>query len=474
MPDGLIKWFDPRSGEAEIARGARLFSARAGDIESTARRAGARVHFDIRSEPDGERAVDVRLREGTRVSKRQHNFGTLVGARSFDTKGTAPYSQVHPELRQAATHPLEVARAWATSVSQGDSAGALVLYSADPLLHVDGHDLVGRSEIATWIEGTPAYSCARQAHVRGGEETVVVSWDAGGPDQLGMIVQCLIAHAQIAEQWILQAEAEMPAPDSEAGRLDIQLTTKGDVGESAKANARDSVLRLVEELEEPVLFARLKLAMEPDPARRRRAVAKASLDVDGDPVQAHVAAHTMPEAIDILIRRLRDRLEHRARHGEFVRHRDPAPGPGEWRHGDLRTIRPAYFDRPTEDRQLVRHKSFALGELIPDEAVFDMEQFDYDFYLFCDLASGADSIMERLEDGSYRMTRQVPLDADIGPTAEKVEVSTAHPSTLTLEEAVERLNSGGEPHVFFADAVSGRGNVLYRRYDGHYGLITPA
>ena len=31
---------------------------------------------------------------------------------------------------------------------------------------------------------------------------------------------------------------------------------------------------------------------------------------------------------------------------------------------------------------------------------------------------------------------------------------------------------GGEP--FFLDAESGRGNVLYRRYDGHSGLITPA
>jgi cold shock CspA family protein len=474
MPEGLIKWFDPRSGEAEIARGGRLYSVHAGDIESTARRTGARVHFDIRREPDGERAVDVRLREGTRVSKRQHNFGTLVGARSFDAKGPAPYSRVHPELRQPTTHPLEVARAWATSVSQGDSAGALVLYSADPLLHVDGRDLAGRSEIAAWLERSPAFSCAHHAHMRGGDGTVVVSWDAAGPDQLSMIVRCLIDHAQIAELWVSQSEGEMPALDSEAGHLEIQLSTKGDIGEGAKASARDAVLRLVEELEEPVLFARLKLALEPDPARRRRAVAKASLDVDGDPVQAHVAAHTMPEAIDILVRRLRDRLEHRARYGEFVRRRDPAPGPGEWRHGDLRTIRPAYFDRPAEDRQLVRHKSFGLGEFIPDEAVFDMEQFDYDFYLFCDLASGADSIMERLEDGSYRLTRLVPSDADLGPTAEQVEVSTAHPSILTLDEAVERLNSGGEPHVFFAEAMSGRGNVLYRRYDGHYGLIVPA
>jgi len=26
----------------------------------------------------------------------------------------------------------------------------------------------------------------------------------------------------------------------------------------------------------------------------------------------------------------------------------------------------------------------------------------------------------------------------------------------------------------FTEGVTGRGNVLYHRYDGHYGLITPA
>ncbi|MGO8871661.1 MAG: sigma 54 modulation/S30EA ribosomal C-terminal domain-containing protein [Acidimicrobiales bacterium] len=479
MPYGMIKWFDPRSGKAEVARGGRLYAARAGDIESVARRAGARVHFDIRRELGGERAVDVRLREGTRVSHKQHNFGTLVGARSIETKGPVPHGRVHPELRQAATHPLEVARAWATSVSQGDIVGALVLYSADPVLHVDGHDLVGRSEIATWVEGSRVFGCKHHARIQGGEVQVTVLWDAAGSSESGTTVQCMIDHAQIAEQWVSRSEAAVPNFVAEAGPLQIQLSTRGAVDEDAKATAQVAVHRMVEELEEPVLFARLKLAFEPDPARRRRAVAQASLDVDGDLVRAHVAAHTMPEAIDLLVYRLRDRLDHRATYGKFVRHRDPVPEPGEWRHGDLHTIRPAYFDRPAEDRQLVRHKTFALGELFPDEAVFDMEQFDYDFYLFCDLASGADSMMERLEDGSYRLTRvvpsdTVPSDTDLVPTVERVVVSAVPPPTLTLEQAVERLDSGGEPHVFFADAASGRGSVLYRRYDGHYGLIVPA
>jgi hypothetical protein len=38
--------------------------------------------------------------------------------------------------------------------------------------------------------------------------------------------------------------------------------------------------------------------------------------------------------------------------------------------------------------------------------------------------------------------------------------------------AVERLNETGEPFLFFVDDRVG-GSVLYRRPDGHYGLIEP-
>ena len=35
------------------------------------------------------------------------------------------------------------------------------------------------------------------------------------------------------------------------------------------------------------------------------------------------------------------------------------------------------------------------------------------------------------------------------------------------------LNDGDEPFVFYLDGATGRGAVVYRRYDGHYGLIEP-
>ena len=41
-----------------------------------------------------------------------------------------------------------------------------------------------------------------------------------------------------------------------------------------------------------------------------------------------------------------------------------------------------------------------------------------------------------------------------------------------MRQAIERLNADGEQHLFFANPATGRGNVVYHRYDGHYGLIT--
>jgi hypothetical protein len=50
-----------------------------------------------------------------------------------------------------------------------------------------------------------------------------------------------------------------------------------------------------------------------------------------------------------------------------------------------------------------------------------------------------------------------------------------HPApTMTVAEARQRLEAMDLSFVFFADAETGRGCVLYRRYDGDYGLITPA
>jgi len=40
--------------------------------------------------------------------------------------------------------------------------------------------------------------------------------------------------------------------------------------------------------------------------------------------------------------------------------------------------------------------------------------------------------------------------------------------------AAARLEAAGQPFLFFINAGTGRGNLIYHRYDGHYALIEPA
>ena len=47
------------------------------------------------------------------------------------------------------------------------------------------------------------------------------------------------------------------------------------------------------------------------------------------------------------------------------------------------------------------------------------------------------------------------------------------PKPMTVEEAVIELGSDGEDLVVYRDAASDKVNVLFRRKDGHLGLIEP-
>ncbi len=260
------------------------------------------------------------------------------------------------------------------------------------------------------------------------------------------------------------------AVDQRTGALTI--VTRGDVADEARAYAERQLGAVIGHIEEPVLLAQVKLTQAPDPARERPAIAQVSVDIDGDLVRAQLAGHVMNEAIDLLKERLRDKLQHRAEHRLALRKRHATPDPGEWRHGDPPTARPDWFDRPDEEREVVRHKAFVPDELTPDEAAFDMAQLDFDFYLFRELASGEDALLERGGPDACRLTRLRGTAVDTGPTAVALEVVALPAPTLTVDEAIERMAAGSERHVFFADAATGRGNVLYHRYDGHYGLIT--
>lgn len=254
--------------------------------------------------------------------------------------------------------------------------------------------------------------------------------------------------------------------------VSVQMLIRGDVSPEDSEYARTKVTEASGRISEPVSFARVKLTQTADPTARRSALAQVNLEVAGRPVRVHVAAETMREAVDLLLDRLHERLTRLDEHWEARRRELPQPW-REWRHGSEPTRRPDYFPRPAQEREVIRHKSYAVPWESPDEALFEMESMDYDFHLFTDAATGQDSVVYRAEPTGYRLAQLHPRP-EPGPVAAPLTRSTVPAATLSLAEAKERLDLTDRPFLFFADPKTGHGNVLYHRYDGHYGLITPA
>ena len=238
-----------------------------------------------------------------------------------------------------------------------------------------------------------------------------------------------------------------------AAPVSIDVTVRGDVVPEAVEYARSKVERATAHAPDPVLAVRVVLTMAGDPAVERRARAEASVDVNGTQIRAVGLAPDMLAAIDQLddkltrnVRQYADRRRTRHRWiGLAAEH--------QWRHGDLATSRADVFPRPSEEREVVRRKTFASAPMTADEAAFEMDLLGHDFYLFTDVESGEERVVRRHGD-EYAVV--------------------ADGAALTEDEARRRLDLSGEDFLLYLDPEDGRGHVLYLRYDGHYGLITSA
>jgi Sigma 54 modulation/S30EA ribosomal protein C terminus len=255
--------------------------------------------------------------------------------------------------------------------------------------------------------------------------------------------------------------------------VQVQAETRGAVPGGAVDFAVHRVGSLLRAAPAPVLFARVKLIMSADPAVQRPAIAQANVDLDGRLVRAQAAGETMRAAVELACDRLRIRLERATRNWEAARGGRPAPGPGEWRHQSLPAPRLPYFPRPPDERAVVRHKSYALARQTPDEAAADAELMDYDFHLFTEASTRQDSVIYRTADG-YRLALAHPRTGRLGPVDPSITVSKIPAPRLSVAEAAIRLEATGQSFLFFINTGTGRGNLLYHRYDGDYGLVAPA
>jgi len=256
--------------------------------------------------------------------------------------------------------------------------------------------------------------------------------------------------------------------------LDVDVTTKGQLPGAAEY-ASSKIGKLGRFTHRPVLQARVKLTRDPDPAVERAVVAQANLDVSGRLIRAQARDITARAAIDRLEARLRHQLERAAGHWEARRGDRAAAGPHEWRHKSEPTHRPSYFPRPAEQRRIVRRKSFTPAACTIDEATVEMDLLDYEFHLFTEKSTRFTSALYRAGPTGYRLAQVEPASPEqLAPFELPLTISPHPAPCLTVEQATERLGLLGLPFLFFIDAAQGRACVLYHRYDGHYGLITPA
>jgi len=202
---------------------------------------------------------------------------------------------------------------------------------------------------------------------------------------------------------------------------------------------------------------RIRLTWNPDD-RPRPAVAQVNADVDGRAWRAQISAVDPGTVVGAVVERVGAQL------AALAHDWTPRVGPQEERAW------PSRHARPAAERELVRVKSFCLNRLTPHDAARHMDSMDYNFHLHASAETGEGCLVYRIGPTGYRVSTP---DAHLGPPAGLTPPLTWQPKLLprfTEVEAREYLGRTDLPFVYFyeGDVAS----VMYRRYDGHYGLIS--
>lgn len=250
----------------------------------------------------------------------------------------------------------------------------------------------------------------------------------------------------------------------------VDVITHGTVAAAEVEAAREQVGALDEAISMPILGARVVLTSEANPRIARPARAEGELNLQGTPIHARVSAETMPRAVHDLAQRL-EANAHRFRERLTTRKRRPAEATaGEWFHGAWSGPRPGHYPRPPGAREIIRRRSFASGALSEAQAAAELAALDHDFLLFEDADTGADAVLYRRDDGRLGIVE--PPDAAPPPFHHgPVRQVSRFSEPVALETAVAEMDELDHRFLYFVDASSGRGSVIYLRYDGHHGLI---
>jgi hypothetical protein len=190
-------------------------------------------------------------------------------------------------------------------------------------------------------------------------------------------------------------------------------------------------------------------------------VAQANAYADGRAIRVEVTGDTAQAAARALVARCAARLTASAK-GWSPR---PWPDPSRTGQPGPPLVHRAYG-------RIVRTKAVVPTVCRVEVAAATMDALDYDAHLFTDEASGEHAVIYRGGPVGYRVafvrrttpshTADLPVVTDPKAAPELVPVAAA-----------ARLDTTLLPFLLFADPATGQARLLYRRYDGDYGLVTP-
>lgn len=255
---------------------------------------------------------------------------------------------------------------------------------------------------------------------------------------------------------------------------ELAYLTDGPVPDATRDRAQGMLGKLSEISPRPIIFGRVKAKVDEERDPDEQAIVQATADVSGTIIRAEASASTIRQAMNTVESRLERRLTRLAGRRQDANKRPPSTPAGQWRSGDLPSERPDYYDRPSEERRVIRRKTYAPEEEVSvSEALFDMDIMDYRFFLFTDEADRKPSIVYEDEGGVTlrKIDGSIPEDDEVRVD---IPMNQAAAPRITVEDAIERLNVSDEPFIFFQEVGTDEASVLYRRYDGHYGLVSPS
>ncbi|MEU4624720.1 sigma 54 modulation/S30EA ribosomal C-terminal domain-containing protein [Actinoplanes sp. NPDC023801] len=201
-------------------------------------------------------------------------------------------------------------------------------------------------------------------------------------------------------------------------------------------------------------------------------VAQVNVTVRARMIRVQAAAPTLVEAVDQAGEALLHRLQRLDRHLTAERTGDVGFTAADWTspypQNPVGPVGP-----PTEQGRIVRMKDCHLAVQSPDSAAFAMDLRDYPFHLFVDDSTGVDALIHRGGPTGYRLHFSATVPAPRNFTV-PISIQRWPAVPMPITRAVGLLNIAPErPYLFFTDPRTRRGRVLYRRFDGHLGLLAP-